>query len=217
MHPDVCRFVSETFYDGRLDPIAEVRRSGRRRCGVRDCACCRSSTRATGVESAEEAERDRARDRARSSAATFTDGDGARGRSAPTTSWSSRPTTRRCGCCASALPRRASRSAPSTSSRAARRRSSSTRWRRSSGEDVPRSLDFLFSRNRLNVAISRAQCLAYLVASPRLLEVELRARSSRCGCNALCQFAEMAGGGPRQRGARVSRQSATASPRTPAA
>ena len=41
----------------------------------------------------------------------------------------------------------------------------------SSGEDVPRGLEFLLSRNRLNVAISRARCLAYLVASPRLLEV----------------------------------------------
>ena len=44
----------------------------------------------------------------------------------------------------------------------------------SSGEDVPRGLDFLLSRNRLNVAISRAQCLAYLVCSPRLLEVDCR-------------------------------------------
>ena len=34
----------------------------------------------------------------------------------------------------------------------------------SSGEDVPRGLEFLLSRNRLNVAISRARCLAYLVA-----------------------------------------------------
>ena len=30
----------------------------------------------------------------------------------------------------------------------------------SSGEDVPRGLEFLFSRNRLNVAISRARCTA---------------------------------------------------------
>ncbi len=44
----------------------------------------------------------------------------------------------------------------------------------SSGEDVPHGLEFLLSRNRLNVAISRAQCLAYLVASPRLLEVNCR-------------------------------------------
>ena len=36
----------------------------------------------------------------------------------------------------------------------------------SSGEDVPRGLEFLLSRNRLNVAISRARCLAYLVCAP---------------------------------------------------
>src|SRR5207248_5629663 len=44
----------------------------------------------------------------------------------------------------------------------------------SSGEDVPRNIEFLFSRNRLNVAISRARCLAYVVASPRLLEINCR-------------------------------------------
>jgi len=38
----------------------------------------------------------------------------------------------------------------------------------SSAEDVPRSLQFLFSRNRLNVAVSRAMCLALVVASPLL-------------------------------------------------
>ena len=36
----------------------------------------------------------------------------------------------------------------------------------SSGDDMPRNLEFLFSRNRLNVAISRARCLAVVVASP---------------------------------------------------
>lgn len=41
----------------------------------------------------------------------------------------------------------------------------------SSGEDIPRGIDFLFSRNRLNVAISRARCLSVVLASPRLLEV----------------------------------------------
>src|SRR5204862_7628709 len=45
----------------------------------------------------------------------------------------------------------------------------------SSAEDVPRSLAFLFSRNRLNVAVSRARCLACVVASPRLLESRARA------------------------------------------
>ena len=41
----------------------------------------------------------------------------------------------------------------------------------SSGEDLPRNIEFLYSRNRLNVAISRAKCLAVIYASPRLLEI----------------------------------------------
>jgi uncharacterized protein len=63
----------------------------------------------------------------------------------------------------------------------------------SSGEDVPRGLDFLFSRNRLNVAISRAKCLAYLVASPRLLDANCRTVEQIRLANALCRFVEIAG------------------------
>jgi predicted RecB family nuclease len=63
----------------------------------------------------------------------------------------------------------------------------------SSGEDVPRGLDFLFSRNRLNVAVSRARCLAYVVASPRLLETSCRTVEQMRLVNALCRFVEVAG------------------------
>jgi len=63
----------------------------------------------------------------------------------------------------------------------------------SSAEDVPRTLDFLFSRNRLNVAVSRAMCLACIVASPRLLESRARTIEQMRLINALCRFAEMAG------------------------
>ena len=38
----------------------------------------------------------------------------------------------------------------------------------SSAESAPRGVEFLFSKNRLNVAISRAQVLAIVVASPKL-------------------------------------------------
>ncbi len=62
----------------------------------------------------------------------------------------------------------------------------------SSGGDVPRGLEFLLSRNRLNVAISRARCLAYLVASPRLLEVNCRTIPQMRLANALCRFVELA-------------------------
>ena len=62
----------------------------------------------------------------------------------------------------------------------------------SSGEDVPRSLSFLFSRNRLNVAISRAQCLAVLVCSPRLLEARCPSIEEMQLVNALCRLVEYA-------------------------
>jgi uncharacterized protein len=62
----------------------------------------------------------------------------------------------------------------------------------SSGEDVPRSLTFLFSRNRLNVAISRAQCLAVLVCSPRLLEARCQSIEEMQLVNALCRLVEHA-------------------------
>ena len=62
----------------------------------------------------------------------------------------------------------------------------------SSGEDVPRGLDFLFSRNRLNVAISRAKCLAYLVASPRLLDANCKTVEQMRLANALCRLVEQA-------------------------
>jgi uncharacterized protein len=39
----------------------------------------------------------------------------------------------------------------------------------SAGDSSPRGIEFLFSRNRLNVAISRAQTLAIVVASPALV------------------------------------------------
>jgi superfamily I DNA and/or RNA helicase len=62
----------------------------------------------------------------------------------------------------------------------------------SSGEDIPRNIEFLFSHNRLNVAVSGARCLAILVASPRLLEVSCRTIEQMRLANALCRFVEQA-------------------------
>jgi predicted RecB family nuclease len=63
----------------------------------------------------------------------------------------------------------------------------------SSPEDAPRGMDFLFSRNRLNVATSRARCVAVVVASPALLSVRARTPKQMRLANALCQFAELSG------------------------
>jgi superfamily I DNA and/or RNA helicase len=62
----------------------------------------------------------------------------------------------------------------------------------SSGGDLPRNLEFLFSRNRLNVAISRAQALAVLVASPKLMEISCRTVDQMRLVNALCRLVEVA-------------------------
>ncbi len=60
----------------------------------------------------------------------------------------------------------------------------------STGEDVPRGLEFLFSRNRFNVAISRAKALAIVVSSPALLDVRCRTVDQMKLVNALCGFVE---------------------------
>ena len=62
----------------------------------------------------------------------------------------------------------------------------------SSGEDVPRGLDFLFDRNRFNVAVSRAQCLAVVVVNPRLLDADCRTLESMQLVDGACRFVEMA-------------------------
>lgn len=60
----------------------------------------------------------------------------------------------------------------------------------SSAEEMPRDVGFLFSIERLNVAISRAQAIAVVVASPRLLDVpcgtidDLRLVNAFCGIRA---------------------------------
>jgi uncharacterized protein len=62
----------------------------------------------------------------------------------------------------------------------------------STGAEVPRNLEFLFSRNRLNVAVSRARCLAVLVCSPELLHVRCKSAEQMRLVNALCRLVEMA-------------------------
>jgi predicted RecB family nuclease len=62
----------------------------------------------------------------------------------------------------------------------------------SSGEDAPRGIDFLFNANRLNVAVSRAQCLAVLVHSPRLLDADCHTLEAMEVVNGVCRYVEMA-------------------------
>jgi predicted RecB family nuclease len=62
----------------------------------------------------------------------------------------------------------------------------------STPEDAPRGMEFLYSLNRLNVAISRARCMAVIVASPALFQVQCRTPRQIVLANAFCRFLEMA-------------------------
>jgi predicted RecB family nuclease len=63
----------------------------------------------------------------------------------------------------------------------------------SSSEFMPRTADFLFSKNRLNVAISRARCLAYLICTDSLLDTRANDIDEMELISALCAFVERAG------------------------
>ncbi len=62
----------------------------------------------------------------------------------------------------------------------------------SSPEEAPHGMEFLYSRHRLNVATSRARCAAVLIASPKLLEPECRTPRQMLLVNGLCEFVERA-------------------------
>lgn len=62
----------------------------------------------------------------------------------------------------------------------------------STPEDAPRGINFLYNLNRLNVAVSRAQCVAVIVASPALFQVECKSPRQMQLANALCRYLEMA-------------------------
>jgi superfamily I DNA and/or RNA helicase len=52
-------------------------------------------------------------------------------------------------------------------------------------------MEFLYSLNRLNVAVSRAQCVAVIVATPALFQVECKTPRQMQLANALCRYSEM--------------------------
>ena len=62
----------------------------------------------------------------------------------------------------------------------------------SSQVEMPRNLDFLFSRHRLNVAISRARALAYVTCTEELLNAQARTVEEMHLIGMLCAFVDQA-------------------------
>jgi len=63
----------------------------------------------------------------------------------------------------------------------------------SSADDAPRAMEFLYDRHRLNVATSRARALAVIVASPDLVRVQCQTPRQMLLANALCRAWEADG------------------------
>jgi uncharacterized protein len=63
----------------------------------------------------------------------------------------------------------------------------------SNGDTLPRYIEFLYSKNRLNVAISRARCIALLVASPALADISCETVEQMGLVNLMCSGMSQSG------------------------
>lgn len=68
----------------------------------------------------------------------------------------------------------------------------------SSEAELPRFMEFLFSKNRLNVAVSRAKSLAVLVANPELTSIKCMTPAQMGLVNTLCWIASVGSPKPPQ-------------------
>jgi uncharacterized protein len=62
----------------------------------------------------------------------------------------------------------------------------------SSAEDISHGMAFLYSKNRFNVAVSRARALVVVFASPQLLDVNCKTIEQVRLANMLCRYVEVA-------------------------
>jgi len=193
MHPDVCRFISEAIYEGRLESFADC---------ARQRLDARGELTGTGVRYVPVEHEGNARQSAEEAREIARCVDGLLGADYGTADGDVRPLraddvmvvapyNAQVRCLREHLPdgvRVGTVDKFQGQEGAVTFFSMAT----SSGAELPRNLEFLFSRNRLNVAVSRARCLAVLVCSPELLHVRCRSAEQMRLVNALCRLVEMA-------------------------
>lgn len=194
LHPDVCEFVSDLMYDGRLSPAPG--RERQRIDATGDLAG--TGLRWLPVEheghaqsSPEEADRIAEAIEPLLSGSTYTDSDGIEHPLQPEDILVLAPYNAQVRCLQERLPAGV-RVGTVDKFQGQQAQVAFFSMATSSGEEIPRNVEFLFSRNRLNVAISRARCLAVLVCSPHLLDIHATSIEQMRLVNALCRFAEVA-------------------------
>jgi uncharacterized protein len=196
LHPELCAYTSEAFYDGRLAPQGDLVRqrlhtgqpttdgSGPRLLEVR--------TIGADNESPDEAEAVAALARSLvESGATWTDRRGTERRMTWDDVLIVAPYNAQVGTIQRLLPAEA-RVGTVDKFQGQEAPISLYSMTSSTPELAPRGMDFLYSRHRLNVATSRARCIAVVVLSPELLRVRARNPEQMRLANALCRLAELA-------------------------
>jgi predicted RecB family nuclease len=195
MHPDVCTFVSERSYDSRLHSRSAC---GARRVDAPVGAITGAGLRALPVEhegrsqaSPEEADAIAAACRDLLVDATVTDDEGKRDRLVADDILVVAPYNLAVRCIRDRVPDGVR---VGTVDRFQGQQAAVVFYAMtcSAGEEAPRGIDFLFDAHRLNVAISRAQCLAILVHSPRLLDADCQSLKAMALVDGVCRFVEMA-------------------------
>jgi superfamily I DNA and/or RNA helicase len=197
MHPDVCRFVSEAVYEGRLSAIEECDRQridadgSLTGTGVRAILLDHEgNTRSSPEEATRVAEEIQ-----RMVGAAYTKANGDTVSLTQDDFMVVSPYNAQVRCLRAELNRQGLTTVPVGTVDKFQGQEAAVVFfsmATSSGEEIPRNVEFLYSRNRLNVAVSRARCLAVLVASPKLLTTRCRTVEQMRLVNALCWFVEMA-------------------------
>ena len=194
LHPEVCSFVSELMYDGRLrsapgrelqcvEAPGELTGTGLRWLSVEHAGRSQSSP--------EEADAIVAAIEPLLLGATYTDCDGDEHPLRPEDILVLAPYNAQVRCLQDRLPAGV-RVGTVDKFQGQQAQVAFFSMATSSDDEIPRNVEFLFSRNRLNVAISRARCLAVLVCSPRLLDIHATSIEQMRLVNALCRFTEVA-------------------------
>jgi uncharacterized protein len=197
LHPDVCAFTSELFYEGRLQSRAGLERQVIRSSGsIQGSGLRYLPVEHTGNQNASIEEADRIRDLVNEILGTGSTWIDAKGEEklitldeiliiAPYNAQVFELQERLPGARIGTVDKFQGQEAPITIY------SMTT----SSHADAPRGMEFLYSLNRLNVATSRARCVCVLVGSPRLFEPECKTPRQMELANAFCRYLEMAGSG----------------------
>lgn len=194
LHPDICAFTSEVFYESRLSPLNGLERqrvngSGRvTGAGLRHLSVRHSGNQNTSIEEVA-AIRDLVED-ILSNSSTWTDRHGV---THPITSEEIlvvAPYNAQVFALQQDMP--GARVGTVDKFQGQQAPVVIYSMTSSSAAEAPRGMEFLYSLNRLNVATSRAKCVCIVVSSPALLEAECRTPRQMELANALCRYREIA-------------------------